>query len=80
MNELGLPFRVVETRHTDEVYPEGMQGGEIARFLADHKSDAYTELLLQMQIFLTADTIVWLDGKELGKPRSREEAIAMINS
>ncbi|MFO7668310.1 MAG: Maf family nucleotide pyrophosphatase [Bacteroidales bacterium] len=79
MNELGLPFKVVETRHTDEVYPEGMQGGEIARFLADQKSDAYTELLLQMQILLTADTIVWLDGKELGKPRSREEAIAMIN-
>ncbi len=79
MNELGLPFKVVETRHTNEVYPEGMQGGEIARFLADHKSDAYTELLLQKQILLTADTIVWLDGKELGKPRSREEAIAMIN-
>jgi septum formation protein len=79
MKELGLHFKVVETRHTDEVYPEGMQGGEIARFLADHKSDAYTELLLQKQILLTADTIVWLDGKELGKPRCREEAIAMIN-
>lgn len=79
MNELGLPFKVVETGHTDEVYPEGMQGGEIARFLADHKSDAYAELLLQMQILLTADTIVWLDGEELGKPGSREEAIAMIN-
>ncbi len=45
-----------------------LQGGEIARFLADHKSDAYTEFLLEKQILLTADTIVWQDGKELGKP------------
>ena len=36
-------------------------------------------ILLKKQILLTADTIVWQDGKELGKPGSREEAIAMIN-
>ena len=79
MHELGLPFSVVESGHSEEVYPEGMQGGEIARFLADHKSDAYTELLSPKQILLTADTIVWQHGKEVGKPGSRDEAIAMLN-
>jgi septum formation protein len=80
MEELGIPFRVVDTGHTDELYPAGLEAGEIARYLADHKSDAYTATLETRQILLTADTIVWQDGQELGKPESREEAQAMIRA
>ena len=80
MHELGLPFRVVETAHADEDYPPELEGGDIARFLADHKSDAYINTLLQKQVLLTADTIVWQEGKELGKPANREEAVSMISS
>ncbi|MEN8157014.1 MAG: Maf family protein [Bacteroidota bacterium] len=80
MEELGIPFRVVETGHTDEIYPAGLTGGEIARYLAEHKSDAYSGPLNKRQLLLTADTIVWHRGEELGKPAGREEAISMINS
>ena len=80
MEELGLPFKVVKTGHTDEKYPEGLEGGEIARFLASFKSDAYTDKLEEHQVLLTADTIVWQDGLELGKPGTREEAVEMIRS
>lgn len=78
MTELGLPFRVVEAAHDDEDYPSGLMGGEISRFLAEFKSDTYTGELLDKQILLTADTIVWQDEEELGKPGNRQEAIAMI--
>ena len=80
MQELGIPFRVVDTGHMDEIYPAHLSGGEIARFLAEHKSDSYTESLNPRQILLTADTIVWHGGKELGKPEHREEAVSMILS
>ncbi len=80
MQELGIPFRVVDTAHKDENYPAYLSGGEIARFLAEHKSDAYLESLNSRQILLTADTIVWHGGKELGKPKNREEAVSMILS
>ena len=80
MKELGIPFRVVDTGHSDEKYPEILSGGEIAQFLAEHKSNAYLDPLNSRQILLTADTIVWHRGKELGKPDSREEAISMILS
>jgi len=80
MKELGLPFKVVNTGHTDEQYPSNLTQGEIARYLADHKSDAYTKPLLEKQILLTADTIVWLGEMELGKPVDQKEAILMINS
>jgi len=78
LEELGIPFRVVESGHTEETYPPQLKGGEIARFLAEHKSDAFTEPLTEKQILLTADTIVWHREKELGKPASQEEAVAMV--
>ena len=80
MNELGVPFRVVEAGHASEDYPSSLTGGEIARYLADLKSDAFTEPIKEKQILLTADTIVWHREKEIGKPASRDEAIAMISS
>lgn len=78
MKELGIPFRVVETGHVDENYPAGLSGPEIARYLAGHKSVAYGGELGKKQILLTADTVVWHQGKELGKPADKEEALAMI--
>jgi septum formation protein len=80
MQELGISFRVVETEHADEEYPPDLSGGDIARFLAEHKSEAYTKPLGNNQILLTADTIVWHREKELGKPVSREEALEMITA
>lgn len=78
LKELGISFRVVRTEHLEETYPDHLSGGEIARFLAEHKSDAYTKPLNQNQVLLTADTIVWHGEKELGKPAGREEAIRML--
>lgn len=78
LKELGISFRVVETEHTEETYPEDLTEGEIARYLAEHKSDAFTKPLEPNQLLLTADTIVWHGGKELGKPAGREEAIGML--
>ncbi len=80
LQELGIPFKVVETGHSKELYPSHLKGSDIAQFLADHKSGAYATSLLDNQILLTADTIVWHRDKELGKPSGEEEAIAMIQS
>jgi len=80
MKDLGIPFRVVETGHEQESYPSHLEGGEIARYLADHKSDAYPERLGGREILLTADTVVWFRGRELGKPAGGEEAFEMIQS
>lgn len=78
MKEAGIPFRLVDTEHTGEEYPAGLSGGDIALYLAEHKSDSYTKELEEKQILLTADTIVWHGGKELGKPSGRKEAMDML--
>jgi len=78
MKELGIPFRVVGTGHTEESYPPDLSGGAIARYLAEKKSEAYAGDLGSRQVLLTADTVVWHRERELGKPANREEALEML--
>lgn len=80
LRQLDIPFVVVETGHTMEQYPSHLEAGEIAVYLAEHKSDSCPEPIGSNQILLTADTVVWHLGRELGKPRGEEEAIAMLRS
>lgn len=78
LTELGLIFAAVQNGNDDESFPEGLDGAEAALYLAAKKSHSFTGQLDERTILITADTIVWLDGKVLPKPADREEAIQMI--
>jgi septum formation protein len=78
LKALGLHYSLVEI-DVEEVYPPHLQGAEIARYLCELKADAFDSALLpDDSILVTADTIVWLDGKYIGKPSGKEEAIEML--
>jgi septum formation protein len=78
LKALGLHYKLVEIE-VDEVYPDHLQGADIARYLCELKADAYNNSLLREDsILVTADTIVWLDGKYIGKPADKEEAVEML--
>ena len=55
-----------------------MGGGEIARHIARGKAEAYRPLIQADELVITADTIVWLDGTVMGKPKDEEEAMKML--
>ncbi|MBQ4034863.1 MAG: Maf family protein, partial [Paludibacteraceae bacterium] len=76
---LELEFDVVLKKGIKEDYPATLQGGEIPLYIAREKAAAYLCDLQENDLLITADTIVWKDGKVLGKPKTEEEAIAMIN-
>ncbi len=78
LKALGLHFNLVDI-DVEEVYPPHLQGADIARYLCELKADAFDASLLPAgSILVTADTIVWLDGKYIGKPSGKEEAIQML--
>ena len=78
LKALGLHYSLVEI-DVEEVYPSHLQGADIARYLCELKADAYnSEHMPADSILVTADTIVWLDGKYIGKPAGRAEAIEML--
>ena len=79
MAGLDLPFTAV-TIDADEHYPAELQGGDIPYYISRAKAHAYEGKLKDGQLLITADTIVWLDGKMLGKPHDEAEAYAMLRA
>ncbi len=78
LKALGLHYSLAEIE-VEEVYPSHLQGADIARYLCELKADAYDSAHMPADsILVTADTIVWLDGKYIGKPAGRAEAIEML--
>lgn len=77
LRELGLKFDVV-IREYEELYPEGMSGEEIARYVAHEKAALFKNEISNNEIVIAADTIVWCNSKVLGKPLNRKEAICIL--
>lgn len=75
---LGLDYEVRTLPDVDESYPESLQGGDIPLYISRMKADAYKPMLQSDELMITADTIVWMDGMVLGKPRNKFGAIEML--
>lgn len=78
MSGLGVDYVVKTLPDVDESYPDTLQGTEIPAYISREKADAYKSLIQPDELLITADTIVWLDGEVLGKPKGREGAIDML--
>ncbi len=77
---LGVDYEVRTLSDVDESYPETLQGADIPLYIAKEKADAYVAMMQPGELMITADTIVWLDGKVLGKPWDREDALQMLRT
>ena len=77
---LGVDYEVRTLPDVDESYPETLQGADIPLYIAKEKADAHVAMMQPGELMITADTIVWLDGKVLGKPRDREDALHMLRT
>lgn len=75
---LDLDFEVRVIPGIDESYPEDMPVGEIAEYIASKKADAYKSLIKGNDLVLTADTVVILGDKVLGKPANLDDAKGML--
>ena len=79
MAGLDVPFTAIMI-DADESYPVELEGGDIPAFISRAKAQAYARELKEDQLLITADTIVWLDGKMLGKPHDESDAKAMLRA
>ena len=76
LQSLGFDFELVSI-DCDEVFPENLSVENIAGYLSELKADAYQNRR-KGEVLLTSDTIVTFEGKVLGKPKNREEAVEML--
>ena len=75
-----LAFTLAEKFECEECYPADLAADKVAEYLSQLKSNAYPHALADNDILLTADTVVILGDKILGKPHSESEAVEMITS
>lgn len=75
--DMDIPFSI-QLKEIEEVYPNHLKAEAITDYLAALKADAFEGTLQENDILVTSDTIVWLDGNALGKPKDRTDAVAML--
>lgn len=78
MCDAGFKFEV-KLKHTEEIWPEGLEAEKIPEYLACLKAQAFEGVLNSGELLITADTVVCLDAKILGKPANRDHAIEMLH-
>jgi len=78
LQSIGIKFKVI-TKDVVEEYQDNLSKEEIPVFLAELKVQPFLAELESNDLIITADTIVWLKGKVLGKPKDKKEAIRMLH-
>lgn len=75
---LGIDYEVKVLPGIDESYPDSLKGEEIPVYIASEKAAAYRAVMQENDLIITSDTIVYLDGEVLGKPRDAADAARML--
>ncbi len=79
LKSLGFDF-LNKPINADEDFPIDLLAEEIPLFLAEKKADAYPDDLKETEILITADTIVWCEGKVFNKPANFVEGKKMLET
>ena len=79
LDRMGLAHMVVSAE-CDEWFPEGLSPAETVKYISREKAFAAANMAAPEDIVITADTMVFLDDKKLGKPADEAEARQMLRS
>lgn len=78
LSGLNLEYTVRVLPDIDESYPDTLKGEEIPMYISREKAKAYRNSMPEDELIITADTVVCINEKVLGKPRTQEEAKEML--
>ncbi len=79
LTNCGINFTMAIDYDVEEVYPAELPAHSVAEYLSELKAAGYPSPIAENEILITADTVVILGEKVLGKAKSRDEAIQMLS-
>ena len=79
LKSIGVPFEI-RSNNIEEVYPKNLVHHEISDYLAVLKADPFKKNLYPVDLLITSDTIVWHQNNAIGKPKSTEDALEILQN
>ena len=80
LGRMGITDFTVRVPEAEESYPAGLSPEETVCYISREKSDAARLLCDENELIITADTMVFLDDKRLGKPKDEAQALEMLTA
>ena len=78
MEGLGIHFDIC-IKEIDETYPADLHWSKVPSYLCKRKADAFSgDEIGEGAVLITADTVVILEEKVLGKPTDRDDAVRLL--
>ena len=78
LSATGIEYTLASKFECEESYPVSLDALDVAPYLSALKSANYPYQLNYNEILITADTVVVLNGRVLGKPQNEAEARKML--
>jgi septum formation protein len=78
LHSLGIEFEI-RISEADEIFPDNLITTEIPVYLAELKASSLLSGLKHGDLLITADTIVYLNGRVIGKPKDAVEAGKLLH-
>ncbi len=79
LQRMGVNFKVRTLFGIDESYPDSLRGEDIVCYISRNKAKTYQSSMAPNELLITADTIVYVDGEVMGKPKNAEQAKEMLH-
>lgn len=78
LSKLDIDFTVKVLYDVDESFPVSLPVVQVPQYISRKKADAYCQEMQENDMVITADTVVAVGRRILGKPKSAEEARVML--
>lgn len=78
LSKLDIDFTVKILYDVDESFPASLPVVQVPQYISRKKADAYRQEMQENDMVITADTVVAVGRRILGKPKSAEEARVML--
>jgi len=80
LERIGITDFDIRVPEVEEACPEGLSPERTVAYISREKAEAARCLCTPEEIFITADTMVFLDGRRLGKPKDEADALRMLTA
>ena len=78
LSMMDIEFDTIRLNDVNEVFPASLHAEEVAAYLSRLKAQSYIDKIDSETILITADTVVIVDDKIMGKPQNASEAKFML--